>query len=246
MQHPWAGLRAGLAPGTWLLLLSIGIPGIAEAHRDDYIDETFVYMTLERGAREVELWGEVRRSQTHETERWYTGAFEFGVSSRWTLDGAYQLLHRNSDIRFGRVRTETRYRFADEGEWPLDLAVSAEYELETSAATGGGPEHTLTPRLVLSKDLTSKLNTTVNLDAPVSLSEGGVSFAYAVGLRYPAEALLRVGTEIKGQPSQHTAMAFPQVWVALGSETTVKLGTGIGLTDRTDRFIVRGVFETEF
>jgi hypothetical protein len=235
-----------LAPGAWLLFLTLLIPSVVEAHRDDYIDETFVYMTLERGAREVEFWGEARRSQAHKTERWYTGAFEFGVSSRWTLDGAYQLVDRNADVRFGRVRTETRYRFAEEGEWPLDLAASAEYELETSAATGGETEHILTPRLVISKDLTAKLNTTVNLDAPISLSEGGVSFAYAVGLRYPAEALLRVGTEVKGQPSRHTAMAFPQLWVALGKETTVKVGAGIGLTDQTDRFIVRGVFEAEF
>lgn len=228
--------------------LSIGLltPGIAEAHRDDYIDETFVYMTLERGEREVELWGEVRRTEAHQTERWVTGAFEYGVSSRWTLDGACQLVNRDAGTRFGRVRTETRYRFAEEGRWPLDLAASAEYELETSATTGDETEHTLTPRLVVSKDVTPKLNTTVNLDLPLSLSEGGVSFAYAVGLRYPAEGLLRVGTEIKGQPSRHTDMAFPQLWVALGHETTIKVGTGIGLTDRTDRFIARAVFETEF
>jgi hypothetical protein len=228
------------------LFLSVLMPSVAEAHRDDYIDETFVYMTLERGEREVELWAEARRTEAHTTERWYTGAFEYGVSPRWTLDGAGQLVHRSGDARLGRVRTETRYRFGEEGTWPVDLAASVEYELETNAATGGETEHTLTPRLVVSKDLTPKLNTTVNLDAPISLSEGGASFAYAVGLRYPAEGVLRVGTEIKGQPSRRTAMAFPQLWVALGKETTVKVGTGIGLTDRTDRFIVRAVFETEF
>jgi hypothetical protein len=241
-RHHWLGIA--------LLALSVSVPLFAAraawAHRDDYIDETFVYMTLERGEREVELWGETRRPQAHATERWVTGAFEYGVSPRWTLDGACQFVHRDAGVQWGRVRTETRYRFAEEGRWPLDLAASAEYELETSAATGGETEHTLTPRLVVSKDLTPKLNTTVNLDVPISLSEGGASFAYAVGLRYPAESLLRVGTEVKGQPSRHTATAFPQLWVALGKETTIKVGTGIGLTDRTDRLIARAVFETEF
>jgi len=239
-------LRAGLASCACLLWVSLATPRVGEAHRDDYIDETFVYTTLERGEREVELWGESRRTEAHATERWVTGAFEYGVTSRWTLDGAFQFVDRSAGVQWGRLRTETRYRFSEEGHGPLDLAASAEYELETSAATGGETEHTLTPRVVVSKDLTPELNTTLNLDAPISLSDGGVSFAYALGVRYPAEALLRVGTEIKGQPSQHTAVAFPQLWVALGHDTTIKVGTGIGLTDRTDRFIVRGVFETEF
>lgn len=231
--------------GTFIVMVGLLIPSLAAAHRDDYIDETFVYMTLEGGARELELWGEVRDTQAHNTEGWYTTAFELGLSSHWTLDAASQIVHKGKDLDFGRFRSETRYRFANEGDWPLDLAASAEYELETRAVTGRETEQTFTPRLVLSKDLTPKLNTTLNLDAPLSLSEGGLSFAYALGLRYPAEGLLRVGTELKGQPSAHTATLFPQLWWALPHDNTIKVGTGIGLTDRTDRFVVRGVFEVE-
>ena len=232
--------------GLCLLMLCLLVPSSAAAHRDDYIDETFVYMTLEGGARELELWGEVRDTRVHTAEGWYTTAFELGISSHWTLDAASQLVQKGKDVDFGRFRSETRYRFANEGDWPLDLAASAEYELETSAVTGRETEQTFTPRLVVSKDLTPKLNTTVNLDAPLSLSEGGLSFAYALGLRYPAEGLLRVGTELKGQPSAQTATIFPQLWWALPHDNTIKVGTGIGLTDRTDRFVVRGVFEVEF
>jgi hypothetical protein len=222
------------------------IPARVEAHRDDYIDETFVYSTLQKGEFELELWGEARRDRARNTEGWYTAAFESGITSRWTLDGALQWVHQRASLDFGRLRCETRYRFANEGSWPLDLAVSSEYEVETKTVTGGGIERTLTPRLVVSKDLTPKFNTTTNFDFPISLSDGVISFAYAMGVRYPAEALVRIGTELKGQPSAETATLFPQVWLALPKEMTAKVGTGIGLTDKSDRLIVRGVFEIEF
>ena len=230
---------------VWIVAISLIFPAVAEAHRDDYIDETFVYMTLEKGAFEMEFWGEARGTQEHTTEGWYTMAFENGITSRWTLDAAGQMVHKGSGLQFGRFRSETRYRFANEGEWPLDLAVSAEYEFEAEAASGGETDQTLTPRLVLSKDLTPKLNTTVNLDCPVSLTGGGLSFAYALGVRYPAESFVRVGIELKGQPAASTATIFPQVWLALPKERTIKVGTGFGLTDQTDRFVARAVLEME-
>jgi len=219
----------------------------AWAHRDDYVDETFVYMTLARHEFEIEEWAEFRDTPEHETHGWYTSAFEYGVTSRWTLDGAAQFVHQGGSLGFGRLRTETRYRFAEEGAWPLDLAVSAEYEHEAARATGGESEDVLTPRLVVSKDVIPDLNTTLNLDFPIPLSEsGGATFAYALGARYPAESFVRVGSELKHQPSEHTATVFPQIWFALPHEVTVKAGCGIGLTDRTDRFVGRLVIEAEF
>src|SRR5512138_371407 len=97
-------------------------PATASAHRDDYIDETFVYMTLGRGELEIEAWGEARRGQDHATVGWYTGAFEYGVTSRWMVDAAAQAVQDNGTAQFGRLRLETRVRFADEGRWPVDVA----------------------------------------------------------------------------------------------------------------------------
>jgi hypothetical protein len=231
---------------TLLVIGSLLVPAVASAHRDDYIDETFVYMTLAKHEFELELWGEARDSRSDGTQGWYTGAFENGITDRWTLDAALQAVHEGGALHLGRFRAETRYRFANEGEWPLDLAVSAEYEMETKTATGGEEEHTLTPRLVVSKDVRPELNSTLNFDFPISLSGGGTSFAYALGVRYPAETTVRVGVEVKGEPSIPEATVFPQIWFALPKEKTIKLGTGFGLTDRTDKLVVRGVFEIEF
>ena len=232
----------------FLALLVVPVfPAPARAHRDDYIDETFVYQTLKKGEFELELWCEARSRRQGGAVGWYTMAFESGITSRWTLDGATQFLGQGGGLEFGRLRVESRYRFAREGEWPLDLATSAEYELESDAATGAETEHTLTPRLVISRDVLRELNTTLNLDLPIPLWEPrSATFAYAVGVRYPAERFLRSGLEFKGEPSRHTATLFPQVWFAFPREMTLKVGTGIGLTGETDRFVGRVVFEAEF
>jgi hypothetical protein len=239
-QCAWGkGALATLA----VLLLA---PSVAQAHRDDYLDETFVYVTLGRGEFELEAWAEARRGTDHRTTGWNTGAFEYGISSHWMADGAAQVLDRAEGLQFGRLRLETRARFAEEGRWPVDVATSAEYEHETRASTGEGSEDVLTPRLVLSRDVSRDLNTTLNLDFPIRLSgEREITFAYALGIRYPAETVVRVGTELKGNPSEHTATVFPQVWFALPKELTLKLGTGIGLTSRTDHWVARAVAEIE-
>lgn len=236
-------MKAALAAVAILLLT----PAVALAHRDDYLDETFVYVTLGHHEFELEGWAEARRDTDHRTAGWYTGAFEYGISSHWMADGAAQIFHRGEGFQFGRLRLETRARFAEEGRWPVDVAASAEYEHETKASTGVESEDVLTPRLVLSRDVSRDLNTTLNLDFPVTLSgEREIAFAYAFGVRYPAETTVRVGTELKGNPSEHIATIFPQVWFALPRELTLKFGTGIGLTSRTDRWVARAVAEIEF
>ena len=229
-----------------LALAMLLIPSVASAHRDDYLDETFVYVTLGREEFEIETWAEARRGTDHRTAGWYTGAFEYGITSRWMVDAAAQALHRDDGLQFGRLRLETRARFAEEGKWPVDVAASTEYEHETHESTGAEPEDALTPRLVLSRDISRDFNTTLNLDFPIELSgEGEITFAYALGARYPAETAVRVGTEVKGHPSEHTATIFPQIWFALPKDLTLKFGTGIGLTSRTDPWVARVVAEIE-
>ena len=219
----------------------------ASAHRDDYIDETFVYQTLGAHEREVEGWAEVHAGHGQLPRFWYTGAFEYGITARWTVDAAGQWVHDRDGTAFGRLRSETRYRFAEEGRHFLDLAASLEYESETRRATEGAAERVLTPRLVISRDVSPALNTTLNLDFPVRLSPGGgIEFRYAVGARYPAEGFLRVGAEFKQAPGERSAVLFPQIWFALPEEITFKLGTGIGLASEDDPFIGRAVLEGEF
>jgi hypothetical protein len=241
MRH--SSLRVVL---TLVLLLLIRFPAPAFAHRDDYIDETFVYMTLARSEFELELWSETRGGTGRPPSNWYTSAFEYGMTSRWTIDGAGQWIQDQDPLRFGRLRLETRYRFSEEGKLPVDLAASTEYEREVSGSTGDY-EETLTPRIVASRDLLKRFNTTLNIDFPIALQDGNeLSFAWALGARYPDEGFARYGVELKQHASAHQAVVFPQLWLALPHEMTVKLGVGVGLTPQTDPVMGRAVFEMEF
>src|SRR5204863_8451698 len=144
----------------FVLFLRARIPAKAWAHRDDYIDETFVYTTLARSEFELEIWGESRGGEGRSTSRWFTGACEYGITSRWTNDGAGQWVRDHDPLHFGRLRLETRFRFSEEGRLPVDLAASAEYERERQALTADY-EETLTPRIVVSRDLLTRFNTTL-------------------------------------------------------------------------------------
>ncbi|RMH42827.1 MAG: hypothetical protein D6689_07130, partial [Deltaproteobacteria bacterium] len=62
------------------------IAATAAAHPDDYIDETFVYQTVEPGELELELWSDVRGGNGRDTSALYTGAVEVGVTERWMVD----------------------------------------------------------------------------------------------------------------------------------------------------------------
>jgi len=51
--------------------------------------------------------------------------------------------------------------------------------------------------------------------------EAASKFRYALGVRYPAEGLLRGGAEFKQAPGW-SAVLFPQIWFALPREITFK------------------------
>ncbi len=223
-------------------------PRAASAHPDDYIDETFVFQTVDRGDTELEGWVEVQQARTGDDPRAvYTLAAERGFTAHMMADLAAQIVHDADGAAFGRFRAEGRLRFAEEGDWPVDLALSAEYELETTRISGeDAAEHVVTPRLVLSRDLVPRFNTTLNLDLPVRIApDARVSFAYRVGVRYPAQAIVRVGAEFRHEVRNRVAEVFPQVWFQPRENLAIKLGIGIGVTDAAERFTARLAVELE-
>ena len=213
------------------------------AHRDDYIDETFVYQTVEKGEFELEAWAEVHHPSTGSNAAWFTGAIEYGLNSRWMADMSLQWTHGEAPTSLGRLRVESRYRFSEEGRKFLDTAVSAEYE---QLRLGPGLfAREWTARLILSKDIIPKLNTTLNLDFPYEVSMGELEFSYALGVRYPAESPFRIGSELRHFPSDHAATLFPQLWIVPREWLAIKLGAAFGLTDQSEPWLARLALETE-
>ena len=227
------------------LIVCCALSRNAFAHRDDYINETFVFQTLTKGEFEPEYTLDFHTSKSDVNFFANSLAFEYGITNRWMIDGIGTLqTTTDGHNSFHRSRVETRYRFGEEGEHPIDVAMSLEYEFEN----GGEKEHFLNPRIVLSKDLLPQLNTTLNLFSELRVADSfHARVGYAFALRYPAESFLRYGIEIQGlHPGPNELAIIPQIWFAFPHEITWKLGSGIYAVHPSERFFVRSTFEVEF
>lgn len=255
MRQPVLLLRLILA----LSFLLSAPTGQVFAHRDDYINETFVFQTLEAREFEPELWVDVGRGSHGEGPfRMVNAAFEYGVTAHWMVDGFAGWLHTgDGQDSLQRLRAETRFRFGEEGDRPVDLAASFETEYEMQAergpagsASGSTWAWTLTPRIVLSRDLVSDFNVTLNLDLGRQFGAGVRDRwvpGYAIAARYPRDASLRYGAEFRQDFREERSTLFiPQIWFSLPHEATLKLGAGLDLDGRSRQNFARVVFEIEF
>ena len=248
--------RGSLPLGIFLLVWTAPAFG----HRDDYLNETFVFQTIERGEFEPELWIDAGRGRERSGGfRAYAAAFEYGITDHWMVDSFAGWIDPIEGSGFlQRIRAETRVRFGEEGDRPVDVAASFEVEHEREQDVGEEVSRKiarlrglwiLTPRLVLSRDL-GGWNLTLNLDAAREFPAGGRdrwTSGYALGARYPREAFLRYGVELRQDwGSQPTSLLMPQVWLSLAHEMTVKVGAGARFEGSPHERFLRIVFEREF
>lgn len=229
-----------------ILVLSSIIPAYqAQAHRDDYLDETLVYLTLEEAELEAEYWFDYGkdREESHYFFR-HHAAIEWGLTDHWMVDGRSTMKsERDGATTFDGGRIETRYRFAEEHLLPLDTALSAElnWERDDQGSINPGVE----PRLVLSKDIREKLNLTLNLSEEIPFDSGHPAFLVAAGMRYNWTELVRVGTEWHHDTQDDAGSIIPQIWFALPKGVTVKFGYSAGYDANKEDFS-RAAIEAEF
>jgi len=228
-----------------LLCVSAGLwPRQAAAHRDDYLDETLVYLTLEPHEHEVEYWFDHGTGSGPESSLIrHNAALEWGITGRFMIDGRLTLASQGGDgTRFDSGRVESRYRFSEEGAAPVDVAASLEINSERDV--DGSTTYGVEPRLVLSRDVREKLNFTLNLSEEIPLDSDERAFLTSFGGRFNWTNLVRVGTELHYDFHDHAGAVIPQLWFAFGHDITLKLGYSTGL-DRETLDFVRGALEVE-
>ncbi len=241
-------MKTKLGPLILFLLATLFNDKLAFAHRDDYIGETLVYMTLEKGETEAEYWlddGHRKQADSNKKASFLSHnlAAEHGITDRWMVDGRVTIeTVQHEDTVFQSGRFETRYRFFEENEKPVDVAVSVEANTERDEE--GRQQPAIEPRLILSKDF-NLLNLTLNLPEEVSLRSGKASFIPSLGLRYNATELLRFGTEVRYNTRSNEGSIIPQVWFAFPHEITLKLGYSFGF-DRNEEDFTRIAIEAAF
>jgi hypothetical protein len=149
-------------------------------------------------------------------------------------------LDRSTNFDSGRF--ETRYRFGEEGAWPVDVALSGETNMHR--LEDGHYQYGVEPRLILSKDF-SRLNLTFNLAEEFPINRGTPSLELASGARYDATQLFRFGSELRYDVHERSGSVVPQVWFALPHEITFKAGFSFGF-DRNQENFVRFAIEVGF
>lgn len=228
---------------SFLIFLGMRLP--AFGHRDDYLDETLVYLTLEHKEVEAEYWFDYGGTRfTEENFIRHNLAVEYGITDRWMVDarGTLEKIF-NGREHFQSGRVETRYRISEEGIRPVDLAFSL--ELNTEDEEEKRAQTALEPRLILSKDFREKLNLVLNVSEELPINHGENAFNTSVGCRYDALGSLRIGSELKYSPDTHEGTVIPQVWLLMGEELTLKLGFSWGF-DRSREDFLRAALEVEF
>ena len=229
-----------------LRLLVIGLSllpaRMALAHREDYIDETLVFQTLEEHALELEYWFDYGTRPEGDFTR-HNVALEYGITDHLMIDGRATVDDPDSgNANFDSARLEVRRRFAEEGDWPVDIALSA--EANTHRLENGHYQYGFEPRLVLSKDF-GKLNFTLNVAEELPINRGAPGVELASGVRYDATNLLRFGSELKYDVHERSGAVIPQIWLAFPHDITFKAGYSKGFDQNREDF-VRFVIEVEF
>lgn len=194
----------------------------AYAHRDDYIDETPVFLTLQRGEVEPEYWFDLGwdRNDRFAFTR-HNLALEAGFTNHWMADARATLRQDKGDsVRFDSARGETRWRLGEEGQYPVDLASSLELNVERERNGDVAPG--VEPRGIVSHDW-GDLNLTLNLPIEIPLDGRAPSFDPSVGIRF-GTGRVRLGAELKYFSRDRFGLAIPQLWIGLWEEGTLKLG----------------------
>jgi len=209
------------------------------AHREDYIDETLVYETLEKGEVEPEYWLDFGYKSDADSDKnigflRHNFALEYGLTQHWMIDGRSSIKTAHHEgTQFDSGRFETRYRFFEEGTKPIDVAISL--EANTERKEHGRQEPGIEPRLVLSRDF-KRLNLTLNLPEEIFLKTGELAFVPAFGVRYNATHMLRFGFEMRYNTHSHEDSVIPQIWFALPHDITIKLGYSFGFNHNEESF----------
>jgi len=228
----------GYALGAILWLL----PAALLAHKDDYLGDTFVFVTLDSRELELEYWLD---AQDGPRGLLHTLGVEYGLTNHWMADVSARWLQRSGGpFAFSQGFLELRHRFGEEGRYFVDPAVSLEFEIRSDPE--GGTHRLLEPRVVLSRDFDG-WNATVNLFYVIVIGGRGRSaFEAAAGLRSPAFGHWSAGVELRREVAlESESVVIPQVWYRLSPEAYLKAGGGRNFAGEKNSFL-RVACEIEF
>src|SRR3954469_13073187 len=184
-------MRITIAISSALALLLLA--PAARADRRTLI-RAYEYATQPKGNLEFELWNDIdapaagfdAAAITHRVE------LEYGITDHWDL-ALYHVFESapGDSFHFDSWRLETRYRFAEKGEWPVDVMLYLEGERPADFAEPWELEE----KIILEKSF-GDFALVGNLVAEQTILAGkGYLWEVDLGARYEVSPALRFGLE---------------------------------------------------
>lgn len=235
-----------------LCLAPVVVPAVAHADRRAFT-HTYEYLTAPEGQTEVELHTEQSRAT------WGDGApesykfqleVEHGITDRWDV-ALYHVFEQASGapaaqvpFHLSEIKLESRYRFAERGELPVDIVAYGEL-----ARAFGASVYEAEAKAILARDFgmaTVAANLIGEVEFGADVDEPEVEAGWAAGVTYELSPTWKVGAESWGgfeveEPEELSAWAGPAASWAPSEKLWITATAGFGLTDESDRFVASGL-----
>lgn len=250
MRGRWLTMGLGLVVG-W------GHAQPAWAHFRDYLVNQ-MYYTTKQGEFEIEVFNDLNLSEFDHDDSYdskHQIEFEYGLTDH--LQIAYYEVYtwdRAKDWERDMFKIETKLRLAEAGQWPVDMAVYAEYKNPNGSRERRSD--VVEPKLILSKDF-GPWNVIGNFIAEKTINtHSDWEFEYTAGVSYAVAPLTRLGLELKESlgdadafgihRKDHTVYLIPGVYTNLTDHVRLLAGVGFGLTRASDDVQLKSILEIEF
>lgn len=194
---------------------------------------TYEYATMPARQTAIELWHtQTRATSDKASPNIYEGILEIehGLTDHWDV-ALYQVFGQasGSGLALTEVKLETRYRFAERGEWPIDTLLYFE-----AAKEFGESLYEFETKIIGARDfgdITVALNAIAEIKVGSDAEETEPEFGWALGATYPVHPKLRLGVETWGivEEGEVYASAGPAISLAPAPNfwTTITLGFGV-------------------
>ncbi len=237
-------------------LLGVVVMPRVEAHVRDYLLNQ-PYYTTKRGEFEVESYNDMHFTEANNDESYNSEhqiEVEYGVTDHLQL--AYYEVYawdRTDDWHRDALKIEAKWRFAEVGQWPVDVALYTEYK----NPNGHRQDHSdvLENKIIVSKDL-GPWNLIGNFVFEKPLNNGEPwEYEYTAGVSYGLTPRTRLGLEVQQGlgDSQHFQLndgeplyLAPGIYTSLTPHTRILVSPMFGLTKVSDDFQLRSIIEVEF
>ena len=231
--------------------------GPAWAHARDYLVNQ-PYYTAKQGEFEVELYNDMNFTEA-DTDDSYNSKhqveLEYGLTDHLQL--AYYEVYawdRANDWERDELKLEAKYRFAEPGQWPVDLALYTEYANPNGHRDIASDE--LENKIILSRDF-GPLNLVGNVIFEKKINtHSDWEFEYTAGISYGMTPRTRLGLELKEslgdadefgiRRKDHQLYLVPGLYSSLTPHLRLLVGPAFGLTRASDDVQLKSLVEVEF